>query len=381
MAIDEKVTIHLKMSLLSEGMNFPMDLFEDYPKDFYDNQFVYGQTSKGIVPKSRFPQVLRLGDDIVTALLRREESPWNLRREGENISIYHGTDFIRPVSLPEKPAYFNKVLSDGTLSENIIAVAGETTPGFFFYPDCYYFSEKRPCRFCSMKGTRNSVGKHMVSEFSEENIIEATKLFQSIPWKEIPIISITSGTPKTDEETIEYVLKPTKTMYEALSPKLPIHLLAHPPNNLDLIEEFQKAGVTSIAFNLETFDRAQFQYMCPGKDQLYGYEKWWDAIDKAREVFGGSNVFCGLVWGLESPKSTIEGNNHIASRGINIASNVFHADSKSKLKAWHHLSTEETLKISKDLSKIYRTNPNLRTIFPMSMRSTLDWEIYRGDLK
>ena len=380
MSIDTTITAELKASLLAKGISFDLDLFKNIKKPFYDNQFVYGQTSEHVTPEYRFPQVLRLGDDIITALLRREDSPWNLRIEEGELQLYNTDEYVRTVELPERPPYFDKTLDSGTKSESIIAVAGEDTPGFFFCPDCYYFSKGKPCAFCSMKGTRNTVGKHMVSEFSEEDIVEATTLFQNTAWRDIPLISITTGTCKTDNETREKVIKPIRWMHEVLNPKIPVHLLTHPPNNYDLLEEFKDAGVTSIAFNLEVYDPQRFEQICPGKSEFYGYKKWIEALIQARDVFGEYNVFCGLIWGLESPESTIKGHQYFLEEKIGIASNIFHADPKSVLKKHQHPTEEQILYIARAESDLFKKYPHSKTIFPVSMRSTLDWEVYRGDL-
>jgi len=162
MSIDKTITLELKASLLAKGIDFDLDLFKQIQKPFYDNQFVYGKTSKSVTPKHKFPQVLKLGNGIISALLRREGSPWNLRFEDGEVQLYENNEHIRTVELPERPAYFDKTLTDGTKSESIIAVAGEDTPGFFLYPDCYYFPKGNPCGFCSMINTRRTVGKYMV---------------------------------------------------------------------------------------------------------------------------------------------------------------------------------------------------------------------------
>lgn len=381
MGIDKTVTAELKASLLAKGIDFDLDLFMDIERPFYDNQFVYGKTSEYVTPKNKFPQVLELGDDIVVALLRRQNTPWNLRIESGTVQLYEKDEFVRQVNLPERPAYFDKTLSDGTPSESIIAVAGADTPGFFLYPDCFYFPEGEPCGFCSMKSTRKTVGQDMVSEFSEDNIKEATQLFQRTAWRDIPLVSITMGTPRTDDESREQVIKPIKWMYESLEPKIPIHLLAHPPNDYGLIEEYKEAGVTSIAFNIEIYDREKFQEICPGKAKLYGYDKWEEALMQAKDVFGEFQVYCGLVWGLESPESTIAGHEHFLEKGIGIASNIFHADPRSVLGKYNHPSEEQILQIARAESEIYMANPQVGTIFSVSMRSTIDWEIHRGDLR
>ena len=232
-----------------------------------------------------------------------------------------------------------------------------------------------------MKNTRRTVGKYMVSEFTEENIREATQLFQNTPWRNIPLVSITMGTPRTDEESRKNVIEPIRWMYEELDPSVPIHLLAHPPNNFDLIEEYKEAGVTSIAFNIEVYDRERFQEICPGKTKFYGYDKWEKALMQAKAVFGEYQVYCGLVWGLESPESSIAGHEHFLEKGIGIASNVFHSDPRSILGKYPQPSEEQILQIARAESEIYRANPNVGTIFSVSMRSTLDWEIHRGDLR
>ncbi len=380
MDLDKHFTTELKVSLLSNGINFEIDLFENMASKFYDNQFVYGQTSKNAGPRYRFPQVLVLNHGVITALLRRENSPWNLKFEANTLQLYHKTQQITNVNLPERPPYFDKFLNDGTPTENIIAVAGEDTPGFFFYPDCYYFDDGTACGFCSLKGTRNTVGKHMTSDFKEQNIVEATKTFQTTKWRNIPLISITAGTCRTDEETKEHIITPINIMHDALDEKIPIHVLAHPPHDFKLIDAYKKAGVTSIAFNLEIYSRDIFNSTCVGKQQ-YGYDKWWDALNYAKDIFGGNNVYCGLVWGLEPPESTMKGNEYILSQGIGLASNIFHADPKSLFRNKAHPTEQAIMQIAKHESKLYIEHPNVRTIFSVSMRSTIDWEINRGYLK
>src|SRR3989338_9916119 len=362
MSLDQIATAKIKASLLAKGINFDLDLFKQIEKPFYDNQFVYGKTSENITPEHKFPQILGLGNKVITALLRRENSPWSLRIEEGEVQLYNSNNHIMTVGLPERPAYFDKTLNDGTKSQSIIAVAGEDTPGFFLYPYCYYFSEGKQCGFCSMKSTRKTVGKHMVSEFSEENIAEATRLFQNTPWRDIRLISVTMGTCKTDKETREKVIKPIRWMYDALDPKIPIHILAHPPNDYDLIGEFKDAGVTSIAFNLEVYNPQRFEEICPGKAQLYGYEKWVEALMQAKNVFGDYNTFCGLIWGMESQESTIAGHQYFLEEKIGIASNVFHADPRSVLRKHLHPTEEQILQIAKAESDLFKKYPHSRTI-------------------
>lgn len=378
--IDTIVKAELKADLLSKGINFPLNLFSDYPGEFYVNQYVYGNVNK-VNLEHRVPQVLLLGEGVITQVLLREDSPYHLEVEGKDVNLYHDGEFVQPLSLPEVPAYFGRKLSDGTLADKVIAVAGEDTPGFFIYPECFYFPEGLPCGFCSLAGTRKSVATSMQKEFNDDNIAEATRLFQNIPWRPLRLISFTAGTPTSDEGTRKHIIGPIRATYNALNPKVPIHALVHPPNDFSLIDEYKEAGVTSIAFNLEVFNRELFEKIVPGKEKFYGYDRWIRAVDYARNVFGDYNVFSGLVWGMEPPESTMEGHRFFLDRGVSIASNVFHADPRSVLRNRPHPPTEDILKISRDQSDLYLRYPEARTIFSVSMRSTLDWEIHRGDLR
>lgn len=294
LGIDPRSEIELKISLLSKGLSFPIDLFAKYDGTFYANQYVYGNTSR-VNLSHRVPQVLLLGNKVISALLRREKTPWELDIRDSEVKLSYKGNFVRTLKLPEIPAYFGKTLIDGTRAEDFISVAGEDTPGYFIFPECYYFDIGSPCGFCSLKGTRKSVARKMATAFDNNKITEATRLFQNTPWRDIPIISFTAGTALTDDETIEHIIEPIRVTYEALDPKIPIHVLVHPPHDFRLIAEYKKAGATTIAFNIEIYDRTLFKKICPGKDREYGYDKWMDAVDCAKDVFGDYKVFCGLV--------------------------------------------------------------------------------------
>lgn len=370
-------TFKLKVALLSNGIDFNIDIFEKYEGVFYENTYGYCLTNKGVSREHRFPQVLLLGNDIVASCHLRKNSPYKLKYEHNQFNIYFHNTLLNEVKLPEFPPFFAHKLSGDIESDKIISVSGAVTPGYFFYPDCFYFAEGVPCSFCSLKPTRKSVAKPLITRFSNEHITESTKLFQHSGWH-IDMVTNTAGTPREDHISRKMIIEPLRRIYDALEPKVPIHILAHPPNDLKLIDEYKQAGVTSIAFNIELFDKKSFKKHCPGKDKFYGYEKWWEALDYAKEVFGEYKAFCGLIWGLEAPESSMEGAEYILSRGLGYASNVFHSDPDSLLGSIAHPSEENIMKIAEHEAGLFKKYPKAKTIYNVSMRNTLDWEIHRG---
>ncbi|MBV8992150.1 MAG: hypothetical protein JO287_00265 [Pseudonocardiales bacterium] len=141
------------------------------------------------------------------------------------------------------------------------------------------------------------------------------------------------------------------------------------------------AGVTSVAFNLEVFERSAFKEMCPGKEKHYGYEPMLAALEYAVDVFGAYNVFSGFVWGLEGKDTVEKGYRWCLERGIGVSSNVFHADQGSVFAKRPHPTSEFVHELCVLQSEFYLEFPGARPIFPVSMRSTLDWEIHRGDFR
>ncbi|HLD39338.1 MAG TPA: hypothetical protein VJB05_03435 [archaeon] len=123
MSLDLTNPSEVKIGLLSRGVDCDPNVFASYDRDFYSNLYVYGNTSV-LTLQSKFPQVLLLGNSVVSAFIRREGSPWYLRVEdGDNVRLYHKGAYVQDVTLPEKPAYYGRMFSDGSLSDNVIAVA------------------------------------------------------------------------------------------------------------------------------------------------------------------------------------------------------------------------------------------------------------------
>lgn len=368
-----------KISLISNGLDFGLDMFVPRSERYYENTYGYCITNREVKREHRLPQVLLLGDDLVVSCLRRPGSPWSLRFDGDDLDLYHDGRFHQRVELPEALPFFGKTLSDGVRTDDVISAYGAVTPGFFLYPDCHYFDGGNQCRFCSLRRARNTVGRPLVKEFPRERIMETTRIIQHSGW-DIPMITNTCGTPLDDEGVRRTILEPLRAIYEACDPKIKIHLLAHPPHDFSLIDEFRAAGVTSIAFNIEVYDRARFAEVCPGKDAFYGYDKWWEALEYAKDVFGAYDVYCGLVWGVEPIESSMRGMEDIVDRGIGIATNVFHADPGTAMARHPQPTVDEITALAEFEAELYRRYPAARTIYDVSMRNTIDWELRNGYL-
>jgi len=366
-----------KISIMSHGIDYDYNMFRDTSLKYYENTYGYCITNKDVKRNHRIPQVLNLKDGLVVSVLCRSNSPWTIRFEGDDLQLYYKGEYRYNVGLPDPLPFFDKVLSDGTRTEDLISAYGARTPGFFFYPDCYYFTESKACTFCSLREARSTVARPLEKRFTRQRMLEATDHIMNSGW-DIPMITNTCGTPRSDEVTRKLIIEPLKAISERKGENTKMHLLAHPPEDFKIIEEYKEAGVTSIAFNLEVYDRKSFKEICPGKDQLYGYEKWWDSLEYAKEVFGAYEVYCGLIWGIEPIEASKEGMEEILARKIGLATNVFHADPGTPLQNHPQPGVDQITELAEWENILYQKYPDAKTIYDISMRNTIDWEIHNG---
>ena len=376
-----KKSLERKISIISNGLDYDYEMFEKSSEKYYENTYGYCITNPGVKREDRVPQVLHLDDDLVVSVLRRRGSPWGLRFDDTGLALLRDGEAVGTVGLPDPLPFFGKTLSDGVKTEAVLSAYGAKTPGFFIFPDCYYFAEGKPCAFCSLRVARRSVGKSLTMKYNRQRMYETTKHVLTSGW-DVPMITNTCGTPRTDDLTRRFVLEPLRGIKDACDESAPdgiqIHLLAHPPEDLSILDEYRAAGVTSIALNLEVYDRKHFASICPGKDQLYGYDRWWEALEYAKGVFGEWNVYCGIVWGIEPLAASMEGMEEILSRRIGLATNIFHADPGTPMENHPQPSEEDITALAECEHRLYREYPEARTIYDVSMRNTIDWEVHNG---
>lgn len=87
-------------------------------------------------------------------------------------------------------------------------------------------------------------------------------------------------------------------------------------------------GVRGASFNLEVWDPAQFERICPGKAAIVGRDRWLRALEEAVEVFGPHDVLSAFVGGAElegegaftdparALESNVEAAEYLVPRGI-----------------------------------------------------------------
>jgi len=94
-----------------------------------------------------------------------------------------------------------------------------------------------------------------------------------------------------------------------------VGIQTNPPSADSWIEHAYSAGVDSVSFNFEVFDRKKFREICPGKASLVGRDRFFSAMERAADIFPNGAVAGEIIAGLESVGSTIKAIDAITAAG------------------------------------------------------------------
>ncbi len=375
--IDFTNPAHLKVALLAQGISIESQAV--FASSLYaENQFPYGYSNEEVKQYPSVPAELILPQDVYCGLHLKKESPWKLSIKNHAFGLWYKDKLVAPVDFVPRPQFYGKQLSTGQLCEKVAVLYGNKhILSFFTRGYCYYFSIGKQCKFCSLNPTRNSLGKHNELFIKPSVAQEAAQLaFQNS--NDIRYVNHCSGTHKDNNLGLQFQIDVLKAI-AAVTPKgVKQHMLTMPPDNLDMLEDLKKAGLHTVNFALEVFDKKKFEVICKGKHTLYGRNKFFEAFKNAVSVFGNGNSYCNFVGGLEPVESMIEGFEYLASIGVVPSINVFHPDPQSAFHDRKPPTINYLLRMARAQGKIYQKN-KFKPIYPVGgTRNSLDTEVWRG---
>lgn len=377
MKIDFSNPGHIKLSLLSKGVLLDKKTRFLIGKKYAENMYPYGNSNSGEVDLQTMPSEILLPNDVVVGVHLRSGTPWSISLKTDNsMTLSYNDKTITTVEFSPRPGFFDIKLKDGTLCQKTVVMYGLYSLSFFSRGWCYYNIINKPCKFCSMSQSRKNAGKSFIKAILPEIAKEAAEIaFKSE--KRIKHVDYCAGAHKDNDLGIKLQLELLKLVKKVSPKQIKHHLLTIPPDDLELFYELKKAGLDTIILNLEVFNKKLFKEICPAKDLCYGYDKYFQALQRAKNIFGFKNVYTGFVAGLEPIDSLIKGIKFVAEKGFTPALNVFHADPGTELENYPIPDEDYLLKAVKVQGEMYKKY-KFRPIFPGGTRSSLDSEVFRG---
>ena len=260
-------------------------------------------------------------------------SPYQLQRHGDEFALYLAGELIAPVELPPEPVHYRKSLASG---KPVAEIAPVIEWGYLIYLTvfrrCQYVGSDQECRFCDINTNfdqQRAAGLPYTTVKSLDELIEALELIATTDTASKAYTltggSVTGALRGLSEadfyvqyaEAIERRF-PGRWIGKAVVQALPVGELI----------KFRDAGIRIYHPNYEVWDERLFAWLCPGKSDYIGRQRWIDRILDARAVFGASCVIPNFVAGVEMAKphgfgtaeeavrSTTEGLDFFMSHGV-----------------------------------------------------------------
>ena len=303
-------TFLLKTDALRRGV-FATDAFVKKMKDdYYERSNFFFQFNSEDLVADTFPLSLQFSDGITmgVCLAPEEDEPYKLDFVDGRMWIMSNGKKLDEIFLLPKPRWYGKKTSKGIFMERVVMISGDL---LVLCPShhCGYWNEGLQCRFCDIdymslfsikmgRGFRTKVDINDVYETVCEIVQEGGR-FRN--W------FFTGGSdPRFDYSgevamTVDLLRALRRAIKDTLGievDRLPVCLIIT-PFKLDEMQRLYDEGASAVGGYLETWNKEQFELVCPGKAKHIGYEEHIRRTVDAVSVFGEGNVNCGHTVGVE----------------------------------------------------------------------------------
>lgn len=271
------------------------------------------------------------------------ETPYRLGKSNNRFYITDGSQEVK-VKVNPVPKFYERLSSKGQpllkigrASGNYLLIAPTTA--------CEFLTQNLPCKYCNTQaksGQDKEVSEVLetVQAALEEGVAES--------------ICLSVGYELSDDGGIARLLPYIKAIKENFDTLICVQ--AQPPKADEWIDVTYASGVDSIAYNLEVFDNKFFERVAPGKMQLIGRDRYFEALRRAVKVFPAGTVVSNLIVGLEPPQSTVKGIDFLTSAGVIPTLPIFRPIPGLGIEAQVETKSEIILPIFHELQKALQRN-------------------------
>lgn len=300
----EKDSLHVKISLLNQGVTFTRRAKEHLDKLGEIRHAVFSAVDLTVLDGLQ----VNCPSDVKFVAL----SPWQIDLQEDNLVLrYRGQD-ISAVT-PDMMDPYSKRSTRSGIPYQAISFWATDRMRIHHTISCIFKKQDLGCRFCEVPKrdiTCDLTDIYEVIDF----YLEQENTFRHF------LIGGGSEPLNYEADRITKIV----AYIRAKSDK-PIYLMCLPPRDLTVLKTWYAAGVTEIAFNLELFDRDLAEWYMPGKGKL-PLSQYLSALEAGVSLWGsGGNVRTLFIVGLESTESLLKGIATVASRGIMPILSVFRA--------------------------------------------------------
>ncbi|MDR1489653.1 MAG: hypothetical protein LBS65_04085, partial [Desulfovibrio sp.] len=248
--------------------------------------------------------LLRDGTSVITTPTPLDADPYVVDAENGGLAIKDHGEVLDEAFYWEKPAYYDKFTSKGTLMQN---VAGARPQRMYIAANryCHFWTRREGCRFCDIV---NNV-KHQKAELKMPVKVDLEDLAETIaeavkePGRHTAVF-LTAGSDfhgnNAFDAEIDFYIDILKVIGGHFSSsKIPCQVALSAVTREQLRRLYDNTCVTSVTMNIEVLNERLFEVVCPGKARWVGYAEWKKRLIDAVEVVGPGLVNTGIVSGVE----------------------------------------------------------------------------------
>ena len=288
------------------------------------------------------PDLLRLAGDTQVRLRIKPDSPFSVRPDAGPLgyAVYEGDRRVTTTTFEARLPWTDRLTADGTpmratgLSQHGDMLVLNVAPG------CEYFvvpgdpggrTRNLSCTFClyGLPDQRlETLGQELyvidVPRPTLDRVIEACQH----PGTEARQLYMVGGSMLDMADEGERYCRIAERLAEAGLTERYYVACGSGAIQREHMLRMKALGVRGACFNLEIWDPAQFERVCPGKASIVGRERWLRSLEEAVEVFGPDNVMTAFVGGAElegegafddparALESNLEAGEYLIPRGI-----------------------------------------------------------------
>ena len=237
-----------------------------------------------------------------------ENSPLLIERDGDDWWLSRDGEFIRDITVHERPKFYDMKTSDGVDMWRVFHVCGHDCLLTGVRQTCYYMKGGKECKFCGTIHNPRYEGR--LDTKTPAQLAEVAETGLKLGMQDVVL---SSGITKTPDMGVYDVSEAARAIKSRVN--VPIQAEVAVPKDPFLLEEFRDC-IDSISINIETLDQKVREDVCPDKSQI-PYEDYFKAYEISLDMFGENQVNSWLIAGIgESDESIIEGAKRLAEAGV-----------------------------------------------------------------
>lgn len=233
-------------------------------------------------------------------------SPYLLDLQDNAFVITVGASVLQHVTLPFRPAYYDRETSAGTVMSRVGILQGDRLT-ISLTNFCKFWGTSDVCQYCSIGLNGNNDEFYKSVADIAETAVAATE--EGVANH----IAINAGGLRGKDSGAKIYARVARGLREKVTVPIAAQLL--PPEDLDFVNLLREAGYTEATYDVEVFDWDSNAAISPGKANI-GLAHYLATLKRAVEVFGVGNVSSNLIAGLESAESAARGVSLFTSMGV-----------------------------------------------------------------